>query len=403
MPFASRIANLSRECLPHVTIIMGGLHPSISPLKTLQSGDVDYVVIGEGEKILVNLLSAIDENSLPSQITGLAGFIKGEKFINPELDLPQNLDGIPHPARDLLNMRAYLSQNMMLYGRNKARQTPVITSRGCPQDCTFCSVRKQSGRRWRGRSAENVLEEIEMLIDEYNIESIAFFDDNVAFHQRRMKDICTGILERNMKISWIAPNGISVKALDRETIKLMKESGCSMLNLAIESGDEYILNSVIKKKLSLDKVREVAEICHQMKIPINGYFVIGMPGDTENSIQRSLDFARSTPLRDVGVFIATPFPGTELYDTCIENKYLDAKLVENAFNGEPDSSVFHKAMIETPVLTKKRVEFWQTEFHRLFWRERFRKNPLLFFRLLVGKTLRNLKSMRSRILNFFSK
>ena len=388
LPFALRAVNLVRECLPQATVVMGGLHPSISPQAVLEGTGVDFVVIGEGENVLLNLVQGLESGEDVSNLKGLAGSVQGEGFFNEELDLPRELDAIPHPARELINMEAYLGQKLALWSRRRGRQTPVITSRGCPQKCTFCSVHKQSGRKWRGRSPENVLEELELLKREYRIDSIAFFDDNFAFNRKRIQAICRGILEKGLNINWIAPNGITVKTLDKATLTLMKESGCSMLNLAVESGDEYILNSVIRKNQSLEQMREAAENCRELNIAINGYFVIGMPGETENTIIRSLEFAKRLPLRDVGVFIATPFPGTELYQECLQEGYIEKDICDTMFSGSPDNAIFHRALIETPVMSRDRIEWWEKEFHREFWRNRFRKNPLLRWRLLAGRMLR---------------
>jgi radical SAM superfamily enzyme YgiQ (UPF0313 family) len=191
-----------------------------------------------------------------------------------------------------------------------------------------------------------------------------------------------------LKINWCAPNGISIKTLDPETLRLMKGSGCELLNLAIESGDEFVLNSVIGKRQSLEQVREVAENCQRLGIKINGYFVIGMPGESENSIIRSLEFAQSLPLGDVGIFIATPFPGTELYQRCLKENLIDLKQLEEVFEEIADDAVLHIPLIETPLMSRERIKWWEGEFHRQFWKHRGRKNPLLIPRLIVSRMLR---------------
>ena len=388
LPFAIRTVNLVKEILPKAKVIMGGLHPTIAPNETLEKSGADYIVIGEGEKVLIRLLAAIQSGEDVSSIDAVGGYYKGKRFINPQLDLPEPLDDIPHPARDLLDMDSYIGQPMALWSARKNRQTSVITSRGCPMKCTFCSAHRQSGHKWRGRSTENVLEELQLLKDRYRIESIAFFDDNFALNRKRLREICQGMIDRKMNLVWSTPNGITVKTLDLETLKLMRESGCEMLNLAIESGDEYILNSVINKNQSIDQVREVAENCHDLGIVTNGYFVIGMPGETENSIIKSIEFAKSLPLRDVGVFIATPFPGTQLFEDGIKEGYLDKNEMENMFDGSPDNAIFHKSFINTPVMSAERLEFWEKEFHRQFWDHKVKQNPMLKWRLRAGKIVR---------------
>ena len=392
-PFAQRTVNLARECLPGALVVMGGVHPSISPVNSIKGAAPDYIIIGEGENPFAKLVRAVDSGQDLSSLDAVGGFNEnGEIFLNPRLDLCDDLDLIPHPARELMNMEAYIGQWTARWSRRKNRQTSVITSRGCPQRCTFCAVHRLNGRKWRGRSAENVLEELEILTGEYRVDSIAFEDDNFTFNRERLVSICRGILERDLRIEWLTPNGVSIKTLDRETLALMRQSGCVMLNLAVESGDDYILNSVIRKKQSLEHIRDVALTCAELGIQANAYFVIGMPGETENSIMNSLEFAKSLPFRDVGVFIATPFPGTELHKNCVAQGYIDEGAAEAGFFSQPDSTMLHRAVIETPVMSKERIEWWEGEFHRRFWHHRLQGNPYLRVRLAAGKLLRKFQS-----------
>jgi magnesium-protoporphyrin IX monomethyl ester (oxidative) cyclase len=184
-----RLANLVRECLPLALVVVGGLAVSIYPGVALERTGADWVIIGEGEQAFLNLVKALEGKGDIGEIRGIMGYFKGNLISNPGLDLPEDLDGIPFPARDLMPMEAYIEQKSAYWSRRRGRQTSIITSRGCPQKCTFCSVHHLSGKRWRGRSAENVLEELELLVHRYKVDSIAFLDDNFAFHRGRLKTI----------------------------------------------------------------------------------------------------------------------------------------------------------------------------------------------------------------------
>ncbi len=386
--YAKRTVEIVRRNAPSAKIVMGGVHPSVAPEQVMKESGVDFAIAGEGENVLLNLVSALDKKEDYENIRGLSFRKDKDVVINRELDLSMDLDSIPHPARDLMDMESYIEQPVARWSWKKNRQTSVFTSRGCPQKCTFCAVHHINSRKWRGRSAQNVVEELEILKREYHIDSIAFEDDNLTADRKRMREICRLILEKDLKFTWCTPNGVAIDTLDRELLKLMKESGCAMLNLAVESGDEHILRDVMQKRLILDHVREIAYMCRELGIAANAYFVIGMPGETENSLQRSLDFAVSLPLKSIGVFIATPFPGTELYKWCLEKGYIDVKNYQKQFYDEPDNSMLHKALIETPVMSRQRIEWWEKRFNKEFWKHQYRFNPFLRFKVIAAKVLK---------------
>ena len=316
-----QLAAAIKKFFPDKLIVLGGVYPSLTPQAAFCS-EIDYYVVGEGEIPL----KEIAEDKDPSAIQGL--ILSGQKFKPGNYAKTiDNLDEIPFPARMKLPMQQYLS--FCSPRRDRVKTVSIITSRGCPFDCTFCSIHSITGYKWRMRSAENVIAEIKDLIEEYAIEHIEFEDDNLTLDKRRMKEIAQGIIELNkngIKISWSAPNGVRVDTLDQELLELIKASNCIFLNLAVESGDDVLLKKM-NKKLNLAKVLEIAGICKNLDIRTNAFFMLGYPGETQASFKKTLSFVKKLKKIGVNEFYATvtrAYPGTHLFNECRDKGYIPA-------------------------------------------------------------------------------
>jgi anaerobic magnesium-protoporphyrin IX monomethyl ester cyclase len=305
-----------KKALPSVTIIVGGVYPSTMPEKALSEG-VDYVVKGEGEIPLAKIAGGED----PAQIQGVWFRGKDGAIVsNGTAEMVHNLDDIPFPARHLLPMEKY--HRLSSRGRVEERAATVITSRGCPFNCTFCSVHAVYGWTWRARSPQNVIDELKLLRDTFDIEHIEFEDDNLTLDIRRAEVIFDGMI--GLGLAWSCSNGIRVDKLDRKLLVKMKASGCRVLTLAIEHGDPEMLK-IMDKKLDLEKVEEVTSICFELGIPMVGFWVICHPGETRERFERGLKYAKNLKDRGMygfGVHIAWPLPGTRLYRMCEKNGWL---------------------------------------------------------------------------------
>ena len=206
----------------------------------------------------------------------------------------------------------------------------MITSRGCPYDCTFCSIHSITGYKWRKRSAADVISEIELLVNKFGVEHIEFEDDNLTLEKKRAQEIVNGITLLNSKggnISWSAPNGVRVDTLDAELLRQIKDSNCSYLNFAAESGDPDLLK-IMNKKLDLKKVVEVAKICKELGIKTKTFFMIGYPGETDESFLKTLNFIKKLKKNGVSGIMANvtrAYPGTKLYYFCKEKNYIAEK------------------------------------------------------------------------------
>lgn len=377
----AEIARMVKDIDSRIKVVVGGIHVSACPEESLKERAIDFVVLGEGEIPFYNLLKKLDCRQTDfTDICGIAFCSNGKAILNSKQNFIDDLDMLPLPARDLLPMERYFEINS---GRDsltrERRQTSMITSRGCPYNCTFCSAITFWGRNWRKRSAENVLEEIECLIRVYKIKEISFEDDNMSLDPVRLEQICQGIIKRNLKFRWNTPNGIAVHNLSRPLISLMKQSGCQRLNFGIESGDDYILNTIIRKNISLDKIRKVVGWCKEEGIITLGYFVLGMPGENPKTIRNTIEFAKSINLNEIGIFIATPFPGTELYRICKEKNYLKHDYNDILAEDEIENEI----LFETPFLSADDVIKYKSLFYSEFYRAKALKNPLYYFSRII--------------------
>ncbi len=283
-------------------IVVGGAHVTVRTLECLKNKNIDFATIGEAEETLLELVELLEkknkQNKKPtakelSKIKGLGFKIKDKIKINPQRPFIQDLDSLPFPAWHLLPMKIYadLSKNKQTSRKASKKWMTIITSRGCPFQCTFCSGREVMGLKWRYRSPENVIKEIETLIKKYGIKRIEFEDDNLTLEKTRINKICDLIIEKKLNIEWATPNGVRADTLDFELLKKMKKSGLKQLFVAPESGSQRVLNEVIKKNLDLKKVENVVKMCKKLKIDIYCFFMVGLVGETLEDMRKTMNFA----------------------------------------------------------------------------------------------------------------
>lgn len=360
---AHKVAELVKAYDTDVPVIMGGAHPSTLPKSVLQDQNVDYVVIGEGELTMLNLLKTLSKGASFNEIDGFAYREKGKTVINPKKKFIEDIDSLPLPARHLLPMKEYFNAEAP-HGPELMRKpfTSMITSRGCPFNCVFCSIHTIWGRRWRPRSPDNVLLEIEHLIDVYKIREIHFEDDNLTLDKRRMEKICDLILDRGLDIKWFTPNGVAIWTLDKNLLEKMKKSGCYKLCFGIESGCPQTLQ-FIKKPINLTHARQVIHWANDVGIWTHGFFVIGFPYETKEAIYETLRFAVESDLDFASFFIATPLPGTRLLEIVKKEG-----LIENALNWA-DLDVFN-ATLNTKFFTVEEINSLQRNLYVSFLRKR---------------------------------
>jgi len=319
---AHEVYRIAKSIAPKVITVAGGAHPTVMPELVLEDKNVDFVVLGEGENTFRDLLDALEGIKDLSVLDGIGFRLDGKVKIVPKTKFIENFEEFPFPARHLLNMEKYFGLEASHGMRMRKRFSPIVTSRGCPARCSFCSAYRVWGRGFRVRSPENVLAEMRLMKEQFGIEEILFEDDNFTLDPKRAARILEMMVEEKLDFVWDTPNGVAAWTLTTDLIDKMKASGCWRLNFPIESGNPDVLKNIIRKPLNLRKIPRLIEHAHKIGLPAGMFFVIGMPGETEEQIWDSFRFARKLGVYNPHISIATPYPGTELYETCIENKYL---------------------------------------------------------------------------------
>ncbi len=334
-----------------IKVALFGLHASARPNECLNQENVDFVVIGEPELTVLELANTLSTEKDPdlSKVKGI-GFMKNDKVTITALrPFIEDLDMLPFPARHLLPMKQFFeaAKKIPISGNLKKPSIRMLTSRGCPQNCIFCSNNIVMGRKWRGRSAENVVAEIEQIVNTYGVRQIDFLDDNIAFNRKRLETICDLLIQKRLHIEWCTPNGVRADSLDAELLTKMRTAGCKKILVAPESGVQRIVDDVIKKKQSLERVEEVVAAAHKLGIKVGCFFILGMIGETKQDMKETIKFAQK--LRRLGAeyfyfSYATPLYGTALYRQAKEGGFLTADFSDDAL-----SEV--KPLIETPEFT----------------------------------------------------
>ena len=348
---AFEVANIVKEIDNEIVTFLDGLHPTARPVDCLSDSNIDYVVRGEGEYTISELVDTLENRNSKDlhDIQGI-GFIENkETIITPPRPEILNLDCLPFPARHLLPMEAYFEavKENPIRGVINKRWAIMITSRGCPHECIFCSNHIVMGRKWRPRSPENVVEELEQLIKNYRIKQLDFYDDNMTLKKDRVMQICNLIKERGLDIEWYVPTGVRADTLDEELLIKMKRSGCRGLRIAPESGVQRVVNQVIKKNQDLKKVENAVILANKVGIKLGVFFILGMIGETKEEIKETINFAyklRRLGAKNFHFSIATPLYGTELYEQAISGNFL-----KDGFNDEALGAA--EPLIETPEFT----------------------------------------------------
>ena len=315
---ALETAQVVKETLPDSIVVMGGYHPTFNFIETLEDENVDIVIRGEGEYIMLNLVQALENQSSLHDVKGIVFEDKNSKeiVVNPEAPLIQDLDELPFPALNLLPMKKYRLLDM------DTHMTTMITTRGCPMQCSFCSSAAMHGKKIRERSVENIVDEIEYLKTNYDIDTIAFMDDTFTLKKRKVMAICDEILKRNIEIMWGCTS--RVDTLDEKLKKKMKEAGCITIFIGVESADQQQLDNMCKNT-TIAKIENAFKIAHKLKIRTIASVALGMPGDTKEIMNKTVKFVHKLKPNYAIYSLATPYPGTRFYKEAFEKNLIKIK------------------------------------------------------------------------------
>jgi len=285
--YAFQLAELIKENFPSVPLVAGGPHVTLTADDTLkQIQAIDMIVRGEGEFTFLELVQALERGNDLGTVNGLSyRNSQGEIFHNAERTPIADLDALPFPARELLPIKDY-QQKIPLSDKIC---TSMITSRGCPNNCIYCSTARQWGHNIRFRSPKNVVDEIEIIVNQYGLEGVGFFDDCFTVDKKRVIAICQEIINRGLKIGWWCE--ARANTLDPEVLAWMKRAGCEYIAMAIESGSNEVLKR-IKKMITVEQGIAAAKMIHAAGIKQKIFFMHGLPGETYEDIKKQFFLSR---------------------------------------------------------------------------------------------------------------
>jgi anaerobic magnesium-protoporphyrin IX monomethyl ester cyclase len=332
---AYALADLIKAALPKTIVVIGGPHVTVFPQEALERSSIDYVVLAEGEERFTNLIACLVAGDEPAG-EGIIGKSKASDLLNIKkvpIRFIADLDRMPLPAYELVDLEAYFdlarrgfSPRYREWGK---RPLTMITSRGCPHVCTFCSIHTTMGYKYRFHSTDFIRDHINHLVSKYGVDFIHFEDDNFTHLPDRYDEIIEVVSKIRPRIGWDTPNGVRGDSWTRERIRKAKESGCEFLTVAIESAVPRILNDIVKKKLDLDRVEEMIRWCHEFDLRLHAFYIIGFPGETLDEMKTTIAFALDRYRRyGVTPFLQTliPIPGTPIYKRILKLGLFKGKL-----------------------------------------------------------------------------
>lgn len=325
-PQVYQLSSIIKKKYSDIFTILGGIHATTYPVEILSHcSGIDCIILGEGEQTLTFLLKELSsEKPNFNDIDGLA--FRGDELsiiITEKKQFIVNLDEIPFPAYHLIKIDDYKidtsgwhnPKNMDIHA-----SIPIITSRGCPMNCSFCPMSFVMGKKFRQRSVENVFSELNFLYSNFGLNYFSFMDDNFTLNKDYVLSLCQKIINENLNIQFDLLNGVSVNTLNREIIDIMAKAGLVRIALAIESGSPLIRKKM-GKKLPQEKIYEVANILKEYpNVLVRGFFIIGMPDETNQTLQETYDLINDIGIQCPEISNIIPFKGTPLYKSVLEKK-----------------------------------------------------------------------------------
>jgi radical SAM superfamily enzyme YgiQ (UPF0313 family) len=337
LEYTKKSLSLIKAIVPECVTILGGPLITSVPSMLNEFANLDYGVYGEADFTFTEILKKIANHEALENTDGLIWRENGNvRFLKPKLIT--NIDEIPMPARHLLKMEIY-RPSPANYRRLPA--TTIMTSRGCPYQCIFCS-KPVEGNTFRAHSAKRVVDEIEHLIKEYGIKDIQIFDDTFTLIRQRTVDICNGIIERGLDIGWNCMT--RADRVDLELLKLMKKAGCYEVGFGIESGSERVLK-LIGKGLTKEQIRESVKNAKKAGLDVRGFFMIGFPTETKEEVLQTIEFAKELDVDVAQFMVATPLPGTKMWDMAKEHGAINESEFSSFTFYAPDKMPFSSELL----------------------------------------------------------
>ncbi len=347
---AKKILEIAKEEHPNATTMIGGSHVTFWDENALKEcSSIDVIIRREGELTFIELLQRLQEKKDFAGVLGTTFRGKDGKILRNE-DRPflQDLDSLPSPAYHLLPIDAFHRMGKTIF--------PLVTSRGCTQWCDFCSTVRMFGRGYRTRNPKKVVDEMEMLHNKYGESQFTFYDDAFTVNRKHTLAMCDDIKARKLDVTWDCETRVDM--VDKELLTAMHNSGCITIWFGVESGSEKILGQM-NKKIKLEETREAFRIAQKVGLMTIASAVIGFPGETEETAWETINFINSLNPDDIGCYVATPYPGTPMYEQVVKNGWLKVTDFDKYDTATPT--------FETPQLSMEKIREIRYKAHQKFY------------------------------------
>jgi len=351
---AMKLITIAKQTRPQAVTILGGSHGTFWDKNALNEyPSLDIVVRREGEQTFIELLENLQNQS---DLRGLLGITYREKdkiIRNADRPFIDDLDSLPFPAHHLLPLKNLKHNGKILF--------PLVSSRGCVYWCDFCSTVRMFGRSYRMRSPKNVVDEMQLIHDKYGVDQVTFYDDAFTVDRDRVMKICNELQARKLNMIWDC--GTRVDMVDRELMKTMHDAGCIAVWLGVESGSEIVLGAM-NKSIQLDQTRLAYKTAHEVGLMTIANVVLGFPGETEQTARETIRFVKELDPDDIGFYVATPYPGTPMYEQVVKNGWLRVTDFDKYDTATPT--------FETPQLSMERIrEIRYKAYQQFYLRPRY--------------------------------
>ena len=367
-------AGVAKEACPNATVTLGGPHATFMDREILeQEASVDVVVRGEGEQTLLEMAQNVADSKSLGKVDGIT-FRDGDQIVQtPNRPLIQNLDELPYPAYDCFQLDRY-----RLFGK---LFLPIITSRGCPFQCSFCTTSRIMGKEYRARSPKNIVDELGFLKNTYGADAFTFYDDTLTLDKNRLFKICEGIKTRRINLPWDCQT--RVDQISKEVLVEMRATKCQQVFFGVESGCQEILDAV-KKRTTVEQNAKAIRLAKEAGLFVAISIMVGYPGETKDMLKQTLDFIRKTEPDDVYLCVATPYPGTGLRRLVEE---MGLKMSADWGLYDTVTPVFENPLLSAEDIVKLRKEFYDSFYSpRYVLRHLFKGN---FYSRIMARTALN--------------
>ena len=354
---AISIAHHLKHANPRLTIILGGVHATLLPEKTLaKAPEIDIIVRGEGEDTIVELLRALESEQPLDNISGVSYRANGNVINTAASPKTIDIESLPFLAYHLLPVNRYKPHPPHGLASPFAA---VVTSRGCPYHCAYCS-KPIFGSKFRAQSPQRVVAEVAYIKEKFGAKEIAFYDDVFSLDKKRAYDIAEGIIKQGLKIHWTCETRVNL--VDRELLRHIKQAGCYAIAYGIESASPEILD-ILDKGVTPEQAESAVHMSREAGLQTIGYFMLGSPGETPETIRQTIRFARKLRVDFAQFSVTTPFPGTALADL-LDNKGEDIPWESFVYSG---TDRLLTPMFESDQLSRSDLKYWTRRAYRAFY------------------------------------